>query len=212
MKTRLLIITMMFITSMIFSVSDSYAQASTETWSLTMENSYEIPINTENLTLDYIRAETNNNKILMYVSIDDGTKNGLIEFTFTAGSVSEIFSNPICTFDTAQTSSKFLVYVNQNIHETINADVIDGAIILSVVLPPDSSVVEIFSSCSTVLKADEVSKNSVNITADYESVKDKGRMMPINYYWYLPYLHWIYVSMIVGISVAIVFVIMRNRK
>jgi len=165
MKSRLLIITVILSISLMFSVHNIHAQESISTWSLTMKGSYEIPINSENLILDYIRAETNNNKILMYVGIEDSANNGSIEFTFPIKAVDEIFNDTTCAFDSTQESSEFLVYVNQNMQDTINADVTDNNIILYIILPPDSGVVEIFSLCSSVIESEKEQQTPVSVSS-----------------------------------------------
>lgn len=177
MKSRLLILTVTLSISLMFSVHGIYAQESIDAWNLTMENSYEITINTENLILDYIRAETNNNKILMYVEIENPTENGSIEFTFPIKAVDEIFNDSACAFDATQESSEFLVYVNQNMQDIINSDVTDDDIILSIMLPPDSGVVEIFSLCNSVIES-EKEQNTVSTSSS--SSKHTVREVPLS--------------------------------
>ena len=130
-----------------------YAQENIETWSLTLDNSYEIPIATENLAIDYIRAEQGN-RILMYLSINDSKDNGSIEFTFPDGALSEIFNDTTCDLEIVKGSSEFSVYVNQNKYDEI-VPIGNERVNLSLTLPPESSHVTIDGPCSNVLSNPE---------------------------------------------------------
>ena len=116
-----------------------------------------IPITLDNMSLNYIRAEYNNQKILMYVTITDDKNPGNITFAFPNQIVSQIFDKESCSIsgDTID-KSNFNLRVNQEFRGIIDvsrSDKIDPSedILLSLQVPEDSTHVELFSTCSFVV-------------------------------------------------------------
>ena len=167
MKTRFLLFTGTFLL-LIFYIPYVYAQESIETWSLTFENSYKIPIVTENVAINYIRAEPGN-KILMYLSIEDSKNNGSIEFTFPEGAMSEIFNNSTCDLKFVQGVTELSVYVNQNMYSKIVPTGKENAK-LFLMLPPESSHVTIEGPCVNVLSNPEYQVYSVHVKSHEFSI------------------------------------------
>lgn len=127
----------------------------TITWNL---EEYVVPITLNNIVLDYVRAEYNNQKILLYITMENKSKTGLVEFTLPKQAASLIFDNQTCTIFQDNKIEEFLLQVNQKIVGRFNAEYAitdnskeDNDIILSITTPSDSGVVEIFSMCSSSL-------------------------------------------------------------
>ena len=168
MKTRLLMTTLLFSIVMIFSLSEVYAQENIETWNLSIDKSYKIPIVTENVTIDYIRANLGDG-ILMYLSMENSKDNGFVEFTFPEGAISEIFDDNTCDLEFVKGSTEFFVYVNQIKHDKI---VLTGEKNpkLSLTLPSESSHVTIEGQCANVLSNPEHQVYAVNVNSHEFSI------------------------------------------
>ena len=128
---------------LIFYMPYVYAQEDIETWNLTIEESYEIPISAENLIIDYIRAEQNNSKILMYVTVENSENNSHVEFKFPSNSVREIFGDDSCVFGDRLDSTEFLLRINQKMQDSIKAEKTNDVLHVVVPLSSNSSHVEI---------------------------------------------------------------------
>lgn len=135
--------------------SDRGNQTVIFTWNL---EEHTVPITLNNIVLDYIRAEYHNQKILMYITMENKSKTGLVEFTLPKQTASLIFDNQTCTIFQDNKIEEFLLQVNQKTVGRFNAEYAitddskeDNDIILSITTPSDSSAVEIFSMCSSSL-------------------------------------------------------------
>ena len=167
MKIRVLLFTGTFLL-LIFYIPYVYAQENIETWNLTIGNSYHIPVATEDVVINYIRAEPGN-KILMYLSMEDSKNNGSIEFTFPEGAMSEIFNDSTCDLEFVQGTTELSVYVNQSMYRKIVPNGGENAK-LSILLPPESSHVAIEGPCSKVLSNPEHQVYSIKVKTHQFSI------------------------------------------
>ena len=167
MRTRVLLFTGTFLL-LAFCLPHVYAQENIETWSLIIENSYKIPIVTENITVDYIRASPGD-RILMYLSMDESQDDGFIEFIFPEGAMSEIFDDATCDLEFVKGSTDLSVYVNQIKHDKIVSTDEKNAK-LSLTLPPGSSHVTIEGQCASILLHPEYQVHTVDINSHKFSI------------------------------------------
>ena len=167
MNIRVLLFTGTFLL-LIFYIPYVYAQENIETWNLTIGNSYHIPIATENVVINYIRAEPGN-KILMYLSMEDSKNNGSIEFTFPEGAMSEIFNDSTCDLEFVQGTTELSVYVNQNMYSKIDPNGGEN-VKMSITLPSESSHVAIEGPCSKVLSNPEHQVYAVKVKSHEFSI------------------------------------------
>lgn len=117
-------------------------------WSL---EEYKIPITLDNITLNYIRASYETHSILMYVTVKDGSNSGLVEFEFPKKATSLIFEGAECTiFTDSPHIEEFDLKVNEKSVGTVSAKYAyksQDTVLLRIIIPAHSSLVEIFSKC-----------------------------------------------------------------